>query len=234
MENDSYLDVGYLPYTQDVSDDLDVVWEWNSPSTKCKEPTKKAVVCVEESPRRVVKRCPSNKDPQVSHKLKKDLEVLKMQVRDNLNQMVEFENFDDDSFDEQLLLCSQRAENEYSRSNSSNRSLIKAKSDITLEVRSNNLDSMLFNDSFDSAVQKFSDDHLQSLCQVSNERVNIDPPNINKVNVKNSNTCTNTTSASVITCMNAHNKPAVPREVVSSALTKGKVNITFELDILRY
>lgn len=131
---------GYIPCTQEGLENIDVVWDWNSPQSKKKPRKSQKRLELSQSPKTTIKRHLSNNSIQGFEKLQEELRLLKEEISvpeheeclilspieeaeyknvDNSHsiQNIELENFIneaddffDDSLNEQLLICSTQVE----------------------------------------------------------------------------------------------------------------------------
>lgn len=110
--------------TQD--DDMDVTWDWSSPRSKQNlRPQLKRVNNPSQSPKLTLKRHPSNNQIPKFDQIKQEIEALQSGIAFANNKIIKdentnspnknqnyFDDFDDETIDEQLLLCSQLVEQE--------------------------------------------------------------------------------------------------------------------------
>ncbi|KAK4884339.1 hypothetical protein RN001_000610 [Aquatica leii] len=144
-----------FPYSQqEDADNIDVMWDWYSPKSKpriCKQKLK-----VEQSPKLLVKRHPSNDQISVFNKLEEELKSLTKKTKSNENKSLinskELNDFFNDSMEEELLMCSQQVEDSV-KNIQENRIKVKLKS----EVDSAN---QIENDSFDCMLAAIKDEDL--------------------------------------------------------------------------
>lgn len=107
--------------TQEVDEDIDVIWDWNSPRANRASHLhlkKQKRLYPSQSPKLTIKRHASNSNIPKFDKLKEEFEAFRNELNsslrlDNNNENKCFNDFDDDSVEEQLILCSQRIENEF-------------------------------------------------------------------------------------------------------------------------
>ncbi|KRT78228.1 hypothetical protein AMK59_7263, partial [Oryctes borbonicus] len=122
----------YIPQTQEVLEQLDVGWDWNSPKTKHKQKRsiqKRTSTSGHQSPK-PIRRHTSNNELESYNKLKHELEALKNQLvesrfndknalklvsQDKINEhQTKLNNVDDlfgdDSLEEEMILQSQKIE----------------------------------------------------------------------------------------------------------------------------
>lgn len=118
----------YLPQTQEAFDQLDVVWDWNSPQSKHRKkiPVQKKIDRYQST--KPIKRHTSNNKIESCNKLKSELEALKNElqsggnekhssralfsddkIKDELKDLEVL--FDDNSLEEEMILQSQKIEN---------------------------------------------------------------------------------------------------------------------------
>lgn len=124
MQDEQYSPI-FSQYTQEDRENIDVIWDWNSPQSKPRT-YKHKMKTVHNSPKLPVKRHPSNNQIEVFNKLKEEFEMLKNEhINSESNELASntqkklncrgITNLDDifnDSMEEQLLICSQNAEHQ--------------------------------------------------------------------------------------------------------------------------
>lgn len=131
---------GYIPCTQEGFENIDVVWDWNSPQSKRIPKKSQKRLALSQSPKTTLKRHLSNNSIQGFEKLQEELRLLREEIAvpehedclvlspieeaeyKNVNNSesiynIELENlineaddFFDDSLDEQLLICTTQVE----------------------------------------------------------------------------------------------------------------------------
>lgn len=133
---------GYLPCTQEEFENIDVVWDWNSPQSKRIPKKSQKRLALPSSPKKTLKRHLSNNSIQGFEKLQAELRLLKEEIAipeheeslvlspveeaeykcvnnpDSIHNIEledfinENEDFFDDSFNEQLLECTTQIEDQ--------------------------------------------------------------------------------------------------------------------------
>lgn len=192
---------GYLPCTQEGFENIDVVWDWNSPQSK-KVPKKSQKRLALSPKTTILKRNLSNNSIQGLEKLQEELRLLKEQIAvpeheeslilspieeadyKNVNESnsihnIELENFInqaddffDDSLDEQLIICSTQVE-----SGLNNVGTISAISKINNSHVYNNVEGATVNIKDTSDFLNFNNvarnSELQKLKKLSNTNNNV-------------------------------------------------------------
>ncbi|KAB0796960.1 hypothetical protein PPYR_11021 [Photinus pyralis] len=130
-----------FPYS--LPDDVDVVWNWYSPTSQPQY--FKPKVKVQQSPKILVKRHPSREQITAFNKLVEELKTFTNPntVQEELDR--DYADVFDDSLDEELLIISQKVEQSVSQK-------VPAHSDIS--------NDSLGNDSFDCALASIKDEDL--------------------------------------------------------------------------
>ncbi|KAF5291312.1 hypothetical protein FQA39_LY03463 [Lamprigera yunnana] len=149
---------------QDDCDNIDVVWDWQSPKSKQKV-YKKRTKIVQSSPKTSIKRHPSNDQILGYSKLGEELKTLtdkitieskETKANDRCSSKTkDLEEFFNDSMEEILLKCSQQVE--YIIDTSTPKKL-------SFEEQSDNLKSMkhrIENDSLDSILEAFNEEDFK-------------------------------------------------------------------------
>lgn len=165
-------------------EDMDVTWDWSAVSkTKpsLQKPSRKRI-CPSQSPKLTIKRHPSNSQIPKFDRLKQDIEALRSGLSCgpssndcviNNNTVSQSPNFEDDSFDEQLLFCTQQVEKELDRSACKSETKTDLEYMLTPPSASNTeLQKSSFNgdDSFDLFLGQIQVDELQNSVKVSEVR----------------------------------------------------------------
>lgn len=154
-------DENFFPsYTQndDDDDDADVVWDWNSPRCKYNRNSvknKRIKASHQQSPKLTLKRHPSNNQVPAFEKIKEQFEELTKEVKTggggtSTSKKTLFDDtiFDDSIDDEQLVLCSQRVEEE-----------------VKCVVQEKRVGDDLADDSFDLVLEQLDDNKFEQLTQ---------------------------------------------------------------------
>ncbi|KAF2892492.1 hypothetical protein ILUMI_13711 [Ignelater luminosus] len=163
MQDEQYSPI-FSQYTQEESENIDVIWDWNSPQSKPRTYKHKKKT-VHNSPKLPVKRHPSNNQIDVFNKLKEEFEMLKSHVVENAstksNELASnthkelgykgITNLDDifnDSMEEQLVICSQNAEHELQANENlpSQNTPIECANNLNPHKKESSLNRILFND----------------------------------------------------------------------------------------
>lgn len=191
--------------TQEVDEDIDVIWDWNSPQAKkiSRVHIKKQRLYPSQSPKLTIRRHTSNTLIPRFDKLKEEVEALREELTGSNsktdNGKKTFADLDDDSFDEQLILCSQRVENEFINKIKTNSSVERHDIYETCDKKNSSIDNLLHgtlqntsvckspntkiaDDSFDLVIGNLMEDDFEStvLQQISKD--------INKEQIKFSKT----------------------------------------------
>lgn len=107
--------------TQETDEDIDVIWDFNSPRGNKGahiRVKKQKRLCPSQSPKLTIRRHASNTQIPKFEKLKEEVEALREVLTgskskpDNAKKK-SVDDLEDDSFEEQLILCSQMVENEF-------------------------------------------------------------------------------------------------------------------------
>lgn len=226
--------------TQESSDNIDVVWDWNSPQAK-KQPRKCQKRLLVQSPKVPLKRHPSANSVQEFEKLREELKSLREQLAfpdyeesvplspieeaeykcfktDSVVQHIpedEFDDLMDESVNEQLFAFSQQVENDLNINENKNRPQTSPVSPKINFKKMSPKEKQLANDSFEELLKKIDVKTLQE-----------SPPNsANSFGSRTSsnNSTANVTSHSIHTCSG---KVEFHRTQSFEMATKGK-NIEF-------
>lgn len=188
--------------TQEIDEDVDVIWDWNSPQANNKISRvrfkKQTRLYPPQSPKLTVKRHTSNTQIPKFDKLKEEVEALREELtgtgsKQSSKKQICIDDFNDDSFDEQLVLCSQRVENEFINKFRTNSNVELNRVNETCDIKMSSIDNLLHgtlqntsvsispsndmaDDSFDLAIKDLIGDDFEStiLQQMSND-VNEEP-----------------------------------------------------------
>lgn len=146
-----------FPYT--LPDDIDVVWNWYSPTSKPQH--FKPKVKVQQSPKLLVKRHPSHEQITAFNKLVEELKTLSNPntVRENMHipnddDDKDYLNAFDDSLDEELISISQMVEQSVSQNTHTD------KQTITTSKNPKPTENVIGNDSFDCLLASIKDEDL--------------------------------------------------------------------------
>lgn len=71
---------GYIPCTQEGFENIDVVWDWNSPQSKRVQKKRQKRLSLSQSPKTTLKRHLSNNSVQGFEKLQEELRLLKEEI----------------------------------------------------------------------------------------------------------------------------------------------------------
>lgn len=178
----------FIPNTQEAAAEIDVVWDWNSPQTKTKVLRKPIRSTLTQSPKLPIKRQHSNTQIQSINKLKEELDALRDEIS-NTNDIhesnatrlpkckysIDFkenkiedeikEIFEDDSIEEQLLLCSQEVEKTFNLEHQQ-KQLPTCDKTETKEKHNFNVPKIEnFDDSFDVVLETFREEDFDLLTQ---------------------------------------------------------------------
>ncbi|KAK5648705.1 hypothetical protein RI129_003597 [Pyrocoelia pectoralis] len=148
-----------FPYT--LPDDIDVVWNWYSPTSKPSKPQYfKPKVKVQQSPKLLVKRHPSHEQVTAFNKLVEELKTLTNPntVQENTDTSHDDDNKDylnafDDSLDADLISISQMVEQSVSQNTHTDKQTIASKHPKPTET-------VIANDSFDCILASIKDEDL--------------------------------------------------------------------------
>ncbi|XP_063918533.1 uncharacterized protein LOC135133914 [Zophobas morio] len=156
----------YFPLTQETNEEIDVLWDWHSPQTSQRKRRTQKRLIPAQSPKFPLKRHPSNNNnTQNFERLRNELKILQEELampddesclcvspqqemeikRDESNILSleqncdEFEDLFNDSIDEELVLCSQKIEQELESKSGINNARVDLSTNICDNTEINSL-----------------------------------------------------------------------------------------------
>lgn len=157
----------------EISQNIDVIWDWHSPKSNPHKPIKRSVLQQQAiPPKEPIKRHRSNNQIQSFSRLQKELETL-------LPKSNSFENALNDSMDEQLCLYTQQIEHGH------NRVSPKQALPLTKSIENDSLKRCVNKHNIEDLLSKYSNNCDKSKQDVSSiYRNEIDSKGDNKIVIK--------------------------------------------------
>lgn len=148
--------------TQEVDEDVDVIWDWNSPRLKHKYIRRQKKFDVSISPQLTIKKHSSSGQIPKFDKLKEEVAALRSQItQPNQERTPESNTFldilQDDSLDEDLVLCTQIVEKELENNNLKNKTVII----VDEKVKDESIEKIFeMSTAMNNSIQKLCDNNI--------------------------------------------------------------------------
>ncbi|XP_017771618.1 PREDICTED: uncharacterized protein LOC108559013 [Nicrophorus vespilloides] len=126
LETDKAYSPVFLPCTQESTENVDVMWDWNSPQSKLNLHRKQKRLLQTASPKLPIKKQSSSTQLENFDNLKEQLKAFQEEINPENDSQLEshdstdnnsesFDNLFDDSIEDQLILVSQQIEAKYEK-----------------------------------------------------------------------------------------------------------------------